>query len=51
MDIQHIIRTIHERRVGIDMIMMPYKEETYYADPDQDREGFVCSGDYEIPRF
>ena len=49
-DIRLIINTMHERRVGIDMTMMSYKEETHYAAPDQDREGTAWSGDYEIPR-
>ncbi|WP_429818086.1 hypothetical protein [Ensifer sp. B1-9] len=28
---EFIVRTIHERRKGIDMISMPYKQETHFA--------------------
>ncbi|TCP80844.1 hypothetical protein C8J31_11486 [Rhizobium sp. PP-CC-2G-626] len=51
MNHQFIIDTIHERRVGIDMITMPFAQETFYAEPD-DLEGFEGddgSGGYQIP--
>lgn len=50
-DIPFVINTMHERRCGIDMILMTFKEETHYANPDQDREGTGWSGDYEIPSW
>ncbi len=52
MDIQFIIDTIHERRADIDMIAMPFVEDTYYADSDavEGAEGDASSGGFEIPR-
>lgn len=52
MDIQFIIDTIHERRADIDMLALPYAEETYFAEPDglEDAEGDTSSGGFEIPR-
>lgn len=38
MDHRFVIDTIHERRAGIDMISLPYLEETVFADPDALRE-------------
>lgn len=50
MNHQFIIKTIHERRVGIDLIAMPYRLETHYAAPDADQEGegVTESGGLEI---
>lgn len=52
MDIQFITDTIHERRAGIDMIALPYAEETYFAEPDvlEYAEGNTLPVGFEIPR-
>lgn len=55
MNLQFIIDTIHELRAGIDMIAMPYEQETYFAEPDADEdvsEGEIDTeaGGCEIPR-
>lgn len=55
MDIQFIIDTIHELRAGIDMIAMPYEQETYFAEPDVDDDVWedeidTEAGGCQIPR-
>ncbi|WP_171520711.1 hypothetical protein [Ensifer canadensis] len=49
MDLQFIIDTIHERRAGIDMITMPYEQETFFAEPDADELGE--DGDFGAETF
>lgn len=53
LDLQFITDTIHERRAGIDMIAMPFAQETHFAAPDhlEGQEGESSSGGCEIPRF
>lgn len=50
MDPEFIIETIRERRVGIDMIAMPYERKTVFAEPDglEDEEGETSSGGCQI---
>lgn len=48
---EFVIRTIHERRKGIDMITMPYEQETRYAAPanHQVKRVDTSDGGCEIP--
>lgn len=48
MDLQFIIDTIHELRAGIDMIAMPYEQETYFAEPDVDEDVAEKEIDIEV---
>ncbi len=51
MDPEFIIETVRERRVGIDMVAMPYIRETVFAEPDCLKEdvGDTSSGGCQIP--
>lgn len=51
MNPEFVIRTVHERRKGIDMIAMPYEQETRYAAPAnrQVKRVDTSGGGCEIP--